>query len=108
MPAFRWLWGPHDIALHHHRRYTKGEVLALLESAGFHVDLLSYSVFFLFPLVVGVRLLDRLLQRDARVRLPEVGTAMNRVLIWLMRIEGALLQKIPLPVGSSVVAVARK
>ena len=108
VPAFRWLWGPHDIALHHHRRYTKGEVLSLLESAGFHVDLLSYSVFFLFPLVVGVRLLDRLLQRDARVRLPEVGTAMNRVLIWLMRIEGALLQKIPLPVGSSVVAVARK
>ncbi|MCH8978845.1 MAG: class I SAM-dependent methyltransferase, partial [Armatimonadetes bacterium] len=23
VPAFKWLWGPHDVALMHHRRYTK-------------------------------------------------------------------------------------
>lgn len=108
VPAFKWLWGPHDVALHHHRRYTRTEVRLLLQDAGFKVELLSYSVFFLFPVVVGVRLLDRIFRREAKVRLPEVGSFLNHLLICLMRLEGKLLQWVPLPVGSSVVAVARK
>lgn len=108
VPAFRWLWGPHDVALHHHRRYTRKQVKTLLQETRFEVELLSYSVFFLFPLVVGVRFLDRLFKRDAKVRLPEVGSVLNQLLIKLMRLEGAILQRCPLPVGSSVVAVARK
>ncbi len=108
VPAFKWLWGPHDVALHHHRRYTRREVKLLLQEAGFQVELLSYSVFFLFPVVVGVRLLDRIFRREAKVRLPKVGGILNGLLISLMRLEGKLLQWVSLPVGSSVVAVARK
>ncbi len=108
VPAFRWLWGPHDVALHHHRRYTKRELITLLKRSGFEVERASYSVFFLFPVVVMVRLLDRLRTSQARVRLPQVGPALNKLLIALMRWEGSLLLKVPLPVGSSVVAVARK
>lgn len=108
VPAFRWLWGPHDVALHHHRRYTRRELVARLQEAGLTVERSSYSVFFLFPIVVLVRLVDRFRRSEARVRLPEVGPALNKLLVSLMRLEGLLLARVPLPVGSSVVAVARK
>jgi SAM-dependent methyltransferase len=52
VPAFRSLWGPHDVALMHQRRYRRPEVRARLESAGFEVRRATYSVFFLFPVVV--------------------------------------------------------
>jgi SAM-dependent methyltransferase len=57
VPAFNMLWGPHDVAVHHCRRYRRKEVANRLEEAGFSVERLTYSVFFLFPLVALVRLL---------------------------------------------------
>ena len=108
VPAFRWLWGPHDVALHHHRRYKRCELVARLHEAGFSVERSSYSVFFLFGFVMLVRFVDRFRKSEAKVRLPEVGPTLNKLLISLMRFEGWLLARCPLPVGSSVVAVARK
>lgn len=108
VPAFRWLWGPHDVALMHHRRYTRAELRARLREAGFRVERLSYGVFLLFPLVVAVRLLDKLRSGPARVSLPTVPPWLNAALIALQSFEASLLNAFPLPWGSSVVAVARK
>lgn len=107
VPAYRWLWGPHDVALHHHRRYVRRDVRRVLEQAGLEVEFLSYSVFFLFPLVLLIRLLDKLRRGPAQVRLPQVGP-MNTLLTRLQDLEVALMLACPLPWGSSVVAVARK
>jgi SAM-dependent methyltransferase len=49
VPAFQFLWGPHDIALMHFRRYTRPGLRSKLHNAGFAVQRLSYSVFFPFP-----------------------------------------------------------
>ena len=49
VPAFRFLWGPHDVALHHFRRYTRREMRERLQKAGFEVERCTYSVFLLFP-----------------------------------------------------------
>lgn len=106
VPAFRWLWGPHDVALMHFRRYTRRELKSALTSAGFRVIRSSYSVFILFPVVVLIRLRDRLRKGDPEVRLPRVSKSMNRLLIWLMDLESAIIARIALPWGSSVVAVA--
>lgn len=108
VPAFAWLWGPHDVALMHHRRYRRAEVRNLLETAGFRVERISYGVFFLFPAVVVMRLLDRLRGGPARVRLPAVPSWLNAALIRLHRAEGWLAWRLSLPWGSSVVAVACK
>lgn len=108
VPAFAWLWGPHDVALMHCRRYTRGQVRRLLEAAGFKIERLSYSVFFLFPVVVFMRLVERLRQGPAQVRLPQVPAGLNRFLTKLMDIEASLMSFLPLPWGSSVVVVARK
>jgi SAM-dependent methyltransferase len=108
VPAFRSLWGPHDVALHHFRRYRRGEMRRKLRAAGFGVRRCSYSVFFLFPVVVITRMGEKLRRGPARASLPAVPGWMNRALIRLQEIEARLLLRFDLPWGSSVVAVARK
>jgi SAM-dependent methyltransferase len=108
VPAFRWLWGPHDVALMHQRRYTRAEVKALLEGAGLTVEKLSYSVFLLFPVVVLIRLLDKFKRGPAKVSLPKVSGPSNRLLVKLQDMEARWVAAGSLPWGSSVVAVARK
>jgi SAM-dependent methyltransferase len=108
VPAFRWLWGPHDVALMHQRRYTKGEVRRLLEDAGLTVEKLSYSVFLLFPVVVLLRLLDKFKRGPAKVALPKVSGPFNRFLVKLQDMEARWIAAGSLPWGSSVIAVARK
>ncbi len=108
VPAFAWLWGPHDIALMHFRRYRVPEVATLLASAGFELEKISYSVFFLFPIVVVRRFLERLRRGPAAVSLPRVSRRLNDHLIGLMDKEAQLFLDSSLPWGSSVVAVGRK
>lgn len=112
VPAFRSLWGPHDVALMHFRRYTKGQVRARLRDAGLEPIRLSYSVFALFPVVIAVRLRDQFLERfrkgPARVVLPPVSNRLNNALLALMAAEGFWIERTGLPWGSSVIAVARR
>ncbi|MCW5937360.1 MAG: methyltransferase domain-containing protein [Fimbriimonadaceae bacterium] len=110
VPAFRFLWGPHDVALHHFRRYRASEVRARLEGAGFQVERLSYAVFFLFPLVLASRVLERFRPGPPRASLPPVPKALNRVLARHLEYEARLTVEkgLRLPWGSSVVAVGRK
>lgn len=108
VPAFGFLWGPHDVALHHFRRYRLAEVSGRLRAAGFEVEKASYSVFFLFPIVVLIRLLERMRPGPAKASLPAVPGWMNRALIWLQSVEAACIARVGLPWGSSVVAIGRK
>lgn len=108
VPAFAWLWGPHDIALHHHRRYTKSEVRSRLEAAGFRVERLSYSVFFLFPIVCLWRVAEKRKKGPAKASLVPVPELANHLLIRLQQLESWLIDRVDLPFGSSVVAVARR
>jgi SAM-dependent methyltransferase len=111
VPAFRALWGPHDVALHHHRRYTQDEMELILRDRGFEIVQISYAVFWLFPLVVLSRIVEKFKRGPARASLPRVSDWMNRTLIALLAWEGKMLWSGKLkryPWGSSVVAVARK
>src|SRR3989449_2772319 len=51
VPAYRWLWSGHDVALGHRRRYTARGLARLVERAGFHVVHASYFNTLLFPAV---------------------------------------------------------
>lgn len=110
VPAFAFLWGPHDVALHHFRRYRLAEVRAKLEALGFIVETCSYSVFLLFPVVVLTRILEKLRRGPARASLPTVPPWLNRLLIKLQDVESGWIvrSRLTLPWGSSVIAVARK
>jgi SAM-dependent methyltransferase len=108
VPAFKFLWGPHDIALMHFRRYRRREVRDALTRAGLTVERLSYSVFFLFPVVVLWRIVEKRKKGPAQASLVGLPKWVNTLLIKLQDIEASLIQKIDLPFGSSVIAVARK
>jgi SAM-dependent methyltransferase len=60
VPALRWLWSDHDVVLHHHRRYTRGELVAKLDAAGFKVERVSYYTGLLLPALVAERMAGKL------------------------------------------------
>jgi SAM-dependent methyltransferase len=112
VPAYSWLWGPHDTALHHFRRYSREELREKVEEAGFSIERLSSGVFFLFPVVVLVRLKDKLrmmvTKEEARVALPQVPEWANSFLVRMMDAESSLMTRFSLPWGSSLCLLARR
>lgn len=108
VPALRALWGAHDTEVQSRHRYTKGELVALLEGAGLRVRRASYCNSILFPVLFGRRTLDRILRREGS----DVGF-LPAPLEWAFRrallAEAALVRAgASFPVGASVAAVASK
>jgi SAM-dependent methyltransferase len=114
LPAYDWLYSEHDAAVHTTERYTARRVRALLNSLGLRVELLSYRLFLLFPLVVLKRLPSLMRarpdEREARSDLHAVPTEFtNRSLLAVMKVENQLIARGGrLPWGSSVFAIGRK
>ena len=61
VPAFQFLWGPHDEINHHFRRYTHSQLLQLLEPLKGKVIYSTYYNSFLFFPIAAFRLLVRFL-----------------------------------------------
>jgi SAM-dependent methyltransferase len=108
VPAFPSLWSYHDKQRHHHRRYTKQQLRALCLAAGFTIEKFSYYNTLLFPVVVGVRFLNKLLGRQnaSDEKLPAGLT--NALLQAVFASERHWLKRASLPVGVSLLVVLRK
>lgn len=110
VPAFRWLWSRHDDLHHHRRRYSRQGLVDVLESAGFVCERVTYYNTLLFPVVCLSRALERVSARWAGAatdydRAPGVT---GRLLGWLFRQEARMVTRCRLPVGVSLLAVARR
>ena len=113
------------------RRYTTGRMRAIVEGAGLQVRRLTYLFASLFPAMLAVRMMHRGHAQgrggsspldDARgdpervegsdppddweMQVPPAP--INAALTWMLSGEAALSRRIPMPVGSSVLVVARK
>lgn len=55
VPAYDFMWGDHDVAAHHYRRYSAKKIRQRVEESGFRVHRLTYLNSFLFPLSVVFR-----------------------------------------------------
>jgi SAM-dependent methyltransferase len=115
LPAYDWLYSEHDVAIHTAERYTRGSVAAILSDLGLSVEVLSYRLCFLFPLVVLSRLpglwrARRVSAASARSDLHSVpGDGVSRILLANLKAENALIARgVRLPWGSSIFAVGRK
>lgn len=98
VPSHRWLYGSLDQHLDHCRRYGKKELKKKLEDAGFKVILLKH---FDRAGILGWFLNSRILRRK---RLPSFQLRVYNLLVPLFKIEEFL----PLPFGTSLLAVAEK
>jgi len=112
VPAFRFLWGPQDEISHHHRRYVRGELRSVLEGAGLVIERLSYFNTFLFPPIAAVRLARRgpVAPEQARSDFA-IGASRSRLNGMLGRVfaaEAALVRRVDLPFGVSLLGLARR
>ncbi len=109
VPALRWLWSDHDVALHHKRRYTKETLSELFARAKFRVERISYYTSLLFPLLASTRIASQLKPKKHpptyRVSVP--AKPVNAVLGGIMSAERMMMRHVDMPLGSSLIAVVR-
>lgn len=108
VPAFEFLWGAQDDLSHHKRRYTRSRLSHLLESNGFDILRLTFfNIYFFLPILV-IRKILRWTGRPLRSENEYTAPWLNRLLAPIFASEGLLLEHMDLPVGVSLIAVARK
>jgi 2-polyprenyl-3-methyl-5-hydroxy-6-metoxy-1,4-benzoquinol methylase len=104
VPQYPWMWSGHDVANHHHRRYTKKTLRAAIADAGLNIKLMSNFNSLLFPLAVVDRLVARMTGRegsdDAQ---PPAGV--NQTFQSVFGLERYLVGRVPMPPGLSLIAV---
>lgn len=109
VPAMMSLWGYWDVALHHHRRYTRAQLGALFPADAWEILHLNYTNVVVFPGVWLVRRCQRWFNRGAASRVEDrVPPAwLNGLLRWVF-VQTGLGRGMPFPFGVSLLLVARK
>jgi SAM-dependent methyltransferase len=117
VPALPALWSDKDVLNHHRRRYRRRDLVALVERAHLSIERMLYVNAALVPVALARSAWQRLSGRraaangrdtsalDGLYRVPEV---VNRALLAWMEIERRIGERVPLPIGMSLVCLARK
>ena len=107
VPAFSFLWSRHDEIHHHFRRYRRPELLAKLREAGLEPVRCSYFNFWLFPVIASIRWVKGLVgsQKGDEEGIP--APMVNNLLAGIFSSERFILPRMSLPLGVSLLAVAR-
>jgi SAM-dependent methyltransferase len=110
MPALRWLFSSHDVAIETRDRATASVVSDFLRELGLIVELVTYRLFLLFPAIVLSRLPSMLGPEGqaARSDLRHYARPINATLAAAVYAENAaIVRGVRFPWGSSVYAVGR-
>jgi SAM-dependent methyltransferase len=110
--ALRFLRGQHAVFGSEVRRTTRSGLRKALQDSGFAVERITYTNFSLMPLVVPVRLLQRTVglstpeETGADIVIPPAPV--NAALSVLLTLEAGALRVLDMPIGSSLLALARR
>jgi SAM-dependent methyltransferase len=104
VPAYNWLWSPHDESHHHRRRYTLRRLRDRVGAAGWEPLASSYYYTALLPAVAAVRAGRKLgAGRSGGSDLALTPKRLNRVMELPGRAEAALIERgFSLPAGVSI------
>lgn len=106
------LSGRHAVLSEEVRRYTPRRLRILLESAGFEVRRISFVHCSLFPLMLPVRLVQRWTSGDkvdpGEFDITVPPAPINAALSGLLYLEAAALRMTNMPIGTSVLCLARR
>ncbi len=120
VPALMWLWSQNDVVNLHQRRYTAAELRTKLQAAGWQVLYCGYSFTGIFPLSAGLIVLRRGLGKEPeqasphfdddayQVEMQPAPPWLNSLLETVGKGEVAMLRRVQLPIGTSLIAVAQK
>jgi SAM-dependent methyltransferase len=110
--AMAILRGHHSVLAAERRRYSRADLRALVEAAGFRVERMTHTNAALFPLMLGVRGVQRAAglarESDAEGEITVPPAPVNAVLSALLAVEAGLSRTVPMPFGSSLLCLARK
>jgi SAM-dependent methyltransferase len=107
VPAIKFLFSTHDLALGHHRRYSRKELLDLCKDL--EVIRVVYWNFFNLLIVAPFRLIKKFLNLQSRPDPTKVPEPINKILLFLMRIENKIITKgNSLPMGLTLVVLCKK
>ena len=106
LPALR---GNHSVLGGEVRRYTKGRMRWALERAGFTVERLTYTNFSILPIVATTRWFQRLAgHKESAAEISVPAAPINAALTAVLAVESLALKVVDMPLGSSVLTLARK
>ncbi|MEM7306015.1 MAG: class I SAM-dependent methyltransferase [Planctomycetota bacterium] len=113
VPAYPWLWSPHDDFLHHKRRYRTGELQRKLAAAGFEIVGSHGFNFLLLPPIALVRFLKGRKAKSSGAEADgtdffELPRPLNALMAGLFWIEDAITRVVPVPFGVSLLVRAKK
>ena len=107
VPAHPWMWSAHDVANHHHRRYTKKSFTAAIREAGLKIEMMSWFNSLLFPLAAAARIAGRITRKeDSDDALP--AKPVNSLFEAIFGLERYAVGRMPLPPGVSLVAIVSR
>jgi SAM-dependent methyltransferase len=109
VPAYQWLWSDHDTSLHHFRRYSKNLIKSIVPQGG-RIQRVSYYIVFSLPLVVGFRVLNKILGRkvDSETSYVNVPNSVNSLFSGILKAEAWAHRFIRFPAGTSLITIIRK
>ena len=113
VPAYQWMMTEgHHKAVHAIRRYNKDSYRALTTGQPIEIQRLTHYYGALFPIIGGVRLLNRLQERfgevEVKSELEPLSPIVNSTLYHITNVERQLLKVTNIPFGSSLLMVAQK
>jgi SAM-dependent methyltransferase len=114
VPAFQFLFSPHDQALGHYRRYSKQKIKGMLRDNGFKIVTINYWNFFLFPAVLLIRLVKKFVYRLKQnntycTDLENFNGIINKILFSVLNAENFLCKhNVKFPFGLSIYGIAKK
>jgi len=112
MAALQILHGDHSEVWQEYRRYSRASARALAEQAGLRVERVAFMFAALFPVLLLSRGVQRITRRFREVRddtdITIPPAPVNAMLTGLLNVEAALSRRVAMPVGSSLLVVARK
>jgi SAM-dependent methyltransferase len=104
VPANQWMWSAHDLAHHHHRRYSKAGLRDVIEGAGLKIELLTHFNTLLFPLAAAARIAGKITRKqESDDNLPP--GPLNGLFTSVFGLERHLVGRVPMPAGVSLVAL---
>ena len=110
--AMRALRGDHSVLSREVRRYSRADLRARMERAGFLIQRLTYTNATLFPALAIARLIQRRRglrsENEAGAEISVPPGPINAVMTGVMRLEALWLRAFDAPFGSSLLCLARK
>lgn len=109
VPAHQWLWSPHDVSMHHKKRYAKQD-FAQLFTGDFDILVISWIHAFILLPAMFVRLLRNILNKKENTSdVKEASPLVNKLMSVFYFVEISIFKLFySLPFGLSLLVVAKK